>query len=148
MAKVFVSVLIHTYNHEPFIEEAVRSVLVQDFPAADREILVVDDESTDCTPELLSQFASKVRILRKPNGGQAPEFNVGIPECRGEVIVFLDGDDLWAQGEFRRVASFLANDPSLGMVGYAIIEFQNDGCASASLRRCPKALLPRLPFFR
>jgi hypothetical protein len=126
MAKVFVSVLIDTYNHEPFIEEAVRSVLTQDFPASDREILVVDDGSTDRTPEILQKFASQVRIFRKPNGGQASAFNHGIPHCRGDLICFLDGDDWWVQEKLRRVAALMAEDPSLGMIGHAIIESFND----------------------
>jgi glycosyltransferase involved in cell wall biosynthesis len=84
MPSLFVSVLIDTYNHDRYIEEAVSSVLAQDFPSADREILVVDDGSTDKTPELLKKFEPHVRILRKANGGQASAFNLGIPECRGE----------------------------------------------------------------
>src|ERR1700676_1066128 len=96
MAKPFVSVLIDTYNHERFIEKALVSVLEQDFPAADREILIVDDGSTDRTPEILRGFSSRVRVFCKSNGGQASAFNVGIPECRVEIIVFLDPDDWWA----------------------------------------------------
>ena len=71
MARVPVSVLVDTYNHELFLEDAIRSVLGQDFPAADREIVVVDDGSTDRTPEILSKFADQIRILRKPNGARA-----------------------------------------------------------------------------
>ena len=127
MAKVFASVLIDTYNHERFIEEAISSVLSQDFPNADREILLVDDGSTDRTPEILGKFRSQIRILRKPNGGQASAFNHGIPECRGEVIAFLDGDDWWAPDKLRRVAELMAGDPSLGAVGHAIIESFSDG---------------------
>ncbi len=52
----FVSVLIDTYNHERFIEQAIASVLDQDFPASEMEVLVVDDGSTDRTPEVLRQF--------------------------------------------------------------------------------------------
>ena len=101
MPKVFLSVLIDTYNHERFIEEAVLSVLGQDFPASDREILVVDDGSTDRTPEILAKFLPDIRILRKPNGGQASAFNYAIPECRGEIISMLDGDDWWAKDKLR-----------------------------------------------
>jgi hypothetical protein len=126
MARVFVSVLIDTYNHESFIEKAVRSALEQDFPPSDREILVVDDGSTDRTPEILQEFGSQVRILRKPNGGQACAFNYGIPHCRGDLICFLDGDDWWVRGKLRRVAGLMADDPSLGMIGHAIIESFND----------------------
>ena len=66
MTTPFVSVLIDTYNHERFIEEAIRSVLSQDFPAAEREILVVDDGSTDRTPEILQSFASEIRVCVRP----------------------------------------------------------------------------------
>jgi hypothetical protein len=126
MEKPFVSVLIDTYNHERFIEKAIVSVLEQDFPVNDREILVVDDGSTDSTPEILDGFSSHVRVLCKSNGGQASAFNLGIPECRGEIIVFLDGDDWWANGKLRRVARLMASDPSLGMVGHAIINSFNN----------------------
>jgi Glycosyl transferase family 2 len=123
----FASVLVDTFNHEAFIEKAVTSVLEQDFPLADREIIVVDDGSTDRTPEILRKFLPHIRIMRKPNGGQASAFNVGIPECRGEIISFLDGDDWWAQGKLRRVAALMSRDSSLGMIGHAIIESFNDG---------------------
>ncbi|HZS70819.1 MAG TPA: glycosyltransferase, partial [Candidatus Acidoferrum sp.] len=77
----FVSVLIDTYNHERFIEQAIASVLDQDFPASEMEVLVVDDGSTDRTPEVLRQFEPRVRVIRKANGGQASAFNAGIPQC-------------------------------------------------------------------
>jgi O-antigen biosynthesis protein len=88
MATPLVSVLIDTYNRERFIEQAAESVLAQDFPSADREVLVVDDGSTDETPELLLKFEPRLRILRKANAGQASAFNHGIPECRGQIVAF------------------------------------------------------------
>lgn len=127
MTGPFVSVLIDTYNHERFIEAAIRSVLEQDFPAADREVIVVDDGSTDRTPELVAKFTPQVRHLRKANGGQASAFNAGIPECRGEIIAFLDGDDWWAPGKLRRVVDMLAAEPSVGLVGHGITEVYADG---------------------
>ena len=96
MPSPFVSVLIDTYNHDRYLEEVVVSVLAQDFPSAEREILVVDDGSANKTPELLRKFEPHVRILRNANGGRASAFNLGIPECRGEIVVFLDGDAWWA----------------------------------------------------
>jgi hypothetical protein len=123
----FVSVLIDTYNHERFIEQAVASVLEQDFPASEMEVLVVDDGSTDRTPEVLRQFEPRVRVIRKANGGQASAFNAGIPQCRGEVIAFLDGDDWWLPGKLRRVADVFASEASVGMLGHAFREFFNDG---------------------
>jgi glycosyltransferase involved in cell wall biosynthesis len=86
-------VLIDTYNHERFIEQTIVSVLEQDFPTADREIIVVDDGSADGTPEIVKKFEPRVRLLRKKNGGQASAFNAGIPQCKGEIVTFLDGGD-------------------------------------------------------
>ena len=127
MGKPFVSVLIDTYNHERFIEEAIVSALEQDFPPSDREILVVDDGSTDRTPEIIRKFEPHVRLLRKENGGQASAFNAGIPECSGEIIAFLDGDDWWTQSKLSRVAETMRADAAIGMVGHAIIESFQDG---------------------
>ena len=124
---MYLSVLVDTYNHERFIEKALGSVLGQDFPSQQFEVIVVDDGSTDRTPEIVRQFKPRVRLLRKSNGGQASAFNRGIPECRGEAIVFLDGDDWWMPGKLQRVAEAFAADPSLGMVGHAFIESFEDG---------------------
>jgi glycosyltransferase involved in cell wall biosynthesis len=121
------SVLIDTYNHERFIEQAVVSVREQDFPVADREIIVVDDGSTDRTAEIVRKFEPRVRLLQKENGGQASAFNMGIPECKGEIIAFLDGRDWWAPNKLTRVAEAMAADPSVGIVGHGIVTVDRDG---------------------
>jgi glycosyltransferase involved in cell wall biosynthesis/2-polyprenyl-3-methyl-5-hydroxy-6-metoxy-1,4-benzoquinol methylase len=124
---VFLSVLVDTYNHQGFIEKALGSVLDQDYPTDGFEIIVVDDGSTDNTPEIVRRFEPRVRLIRKKNGGQASAFNTGIPECRGDTIVFLDGDDWWAQGKLQRVAEMFSTDRELGMLGHAFIESFDDG---------------------
>src|SRR5712691_5911282 len=135
MPKPFVSVLIDTYNHERFIEQAIVSVLEQDFPASEREIIVVDDGSADRTPEIGRKFEPHVRLLRKENGGQASAFNAGIPECKGEIVAFLDGDDWWAPGKLHAVVSALASDASVGLVGHGITEVFSDGRQHTELLR-------------
>jgi hypothetical protein len=127
MAKPFVTALIDTYNHEPFIEKAVDSVLQQDFPATETEILVVDDGSTDRTQELLRKFAPRVRLLHKANGGQGSAFNVAIPEAHGEIIAFLDGDDWWAPRKLTSVLEVFSNDTAVGLVGHAVTQVYPDG---------------------
>ena len=123
-----VSVLIDTYNHERFIEKSIISVLEQDFPSSDREIIVVDDGSTDCTPEIARKFEPNLRYIPKENGGQASAFNVGIPECRrGQIIAFSDGDDYWLAGKLSRVAEVFAKNSTVGFVGHAIKESLPDG---------------------
>jgi len=122
-----VSVLIDTYNHERFIEQAIISVLEQDLPPAEMEILVVDDGSTDRTPEIVRKFAPRVRYLRKANGGQASAFNAGIPETRGEIVAMLDGDDWWVRQKLRRQLETLAANPEIGIVGHGHFEADADG---------------------
>ena len=132
---MFASVLIDTYNHERFIEQAIVSVLEQDFPAQEREIIVVDDGSTDKTPEIVKKFSPQGRLLRKENGGQASAFNAGIPECKGEIIAFLDGDDWWAPGKLKAIAEALDKDKSIGLAGHGITEVYPDGRQHEELLR-------------
>jgi hypothetical protein len=127
MPKPFVTALVDTYNHEAFIEKAIESVLQQDFPAGETEILVVDDGSTDGTPEVILKFVPRVRILRKANGGQASAFNAAIPEAQGEIVAFLDGDDWWAPGKLTGVVDVFAKDAAVGLVGHAVTEVYLDG---------------------
>ncbi len=127
MAKSFASVLIDTYNHERFIEQAIVSVLEQDFPATDREIIVVDDGSTDRTPEIVKKFEPRVRLLRKENGGQASAFNAGIPECKGEIVAFLDGDDWWERKKLSVVTHELETHTDVGTIGHGIYETDEAG---------------------
>ena len=93
----------------------------------DVEIIVVDDGSIDRTPEILCEFEPRVRVLRKPNGGQASAFNAGIPECHGEIIAFLDGDDWWAPQKLRRVVETMERDPEVGIIGHGVTESFLDG---------------------
>lgn len=118
--KPAITVLIDTYNHERFIEEAIVSALEQDFPRNDVEIIIVDDGSTDRTAEIVAKFEPRVRVIRKANGGQASAFNAGIPEAHGEIIAFLDGDDWWAPNKLSSVTQAMSADPSVGIVGHGI----------------------------
>lgn len=111
-----VTVLIDSYNYEWYIEETVESALAQDFPREQREILVVDDGSTDDTTERLKKCGDAIRYLRKPNGGQASAFNFGFAEARGEILAMLDADDLWLPDKLRRVCETFEKNPQAGMV--------------------------------
>jgi len=135
MSKPFVTALIDTYNHESFIEEAINSVLAQELPASETEILVVDDGSTDRTPDLVRKFGPRVRLLRKVNGGQASAFNAGIREARGEIVAFLDGDDWWAPGKLTAVAGVFAAETKVGLVGHGITHIYSNGRQLAELPR-------------
>lgn len=112
----FVTVLIDTYNYGRYVEEAIESVLAQEFPREQREIVVIDDGSTDDTAERLKKYGDTIRYLRKTNGGQATAFNFGFAAARGEIIATLDADDLWLPGKLRRVCETFEKNPDAGMV--------------------------------
>ena len=135
MARPLFSVLIDTYNHERFIEQAILSALEQDFSQADREILVVDDGSQDRTPEIAAKFVPQIRLIRKANGGQASAFNAGIPQCQGEIVAFLDGDDWWAPEKLTEVAAAFSQNPAVGLIGHGITLAFEDGARRGQLVR-------------
>ncbi len=127
MSRPFVSVLIDTYNHEEFIEQAIVSVLEQDFSASDCEILVVDDGSTDRTPEIIKKFGPRVTHLPKKNGGQGSAFNFGVPKCRGEIVAFLDADDWWEKSKLSTVVSAFESNAEIGAIGHGLYEVDENG---------------------
>jgi hypothetical protein len=122
MTTPHISVLIDTYNHERYIEQAIVSVLEQDFPAREIEIVVVDDGSTDNTPSIIEKFLPRLRYIRKKNGGQASAFNAAIPELHGSIVAFLDGDDWWAKGKLSAVSEVFDANPMLAAVGHGFFE--------------------------
>jgi glycosyltransferase involved in cell wall biosynthesis len=90
-----VSVIITTYNRRGFLKEAVLSVLNQDYK--DKEVIVVDDGSTDGSDEEISGLS--VGYVWKENGGISSARNKGIEVSSGEYLAFLDVDDLWRKGK-------------------------------------------------
>jgi glycosyltransferase involved in cell wall biosynthesis len=105
-----VSVIITTYNRRRFLAGALASVLGQDY--ADKEIIVVDDGSTDGSR--LEAEGLPVTYVWKENGGVSSARNAGIGRARGDYIAFLDADDLWKKGKLR------AQMEAMAQGGYAV----------------------------
>lgn len=99
-----VSVIIPTYNRGWIVKEAVDSVLDQDF--SNYELIVVDDGSDDNTPEILAAYGKVITVLHQPNRGVSAARNRGIAEAAGELIAFLDSDDLWLPGKLKTQVKF------------------------------------------
>lgn len=100
MSDPLVSVIIPTYNRANLVGAAIRSVLSQSYENV--ELIVVDDGSTDNTCEVLAGFQSAISIVRQPNAGPAIARNRGIAAAHGEIIAFLDSDDLWMPTKLER----------------------------------------------
>jgi glycosyltransferase involved in cell wall biosynthesis len=91
-----IAAIIPLYNGAVYIETAIRSVLDQERPVD--EIIIVDDGSTDNGPALVEAMVagnSKIRLLRKENGGQGSARNYGTAHCNSDLIALLDQDDYW-----------------------------------------------------
>jgi glycosyltransferase involved in cell wall biosynthesis len=131
-----VSVLIDTYNYGRYIEEAIESVLAQDFPAEEMEILVVDDGSTDDTRARVGKYTGRVKYIWKENGGQASAFNCGLAEARGELIFLLDADDYWRPGKLRKIADLFALHSDARMI-YHRYEELDEASGKASVLAAP-----------
>lgn len=107
-----VSVIIDTYEQGPFVAAAVASALAQRaVREGEGEVIVVDDGSTDRTPEILAGFGSAIQVIRQPNGGQAAALNRGIVGARGTWLAFLDGDDEWGPEYLDAALSALESGP-------------------------------------
>jgi len=104
-----VSVIIPTYNRGWIIEEAIDSVLAQDFE--DFELIVVDDGSTDDTGQILEAYDQDLIVCRQSNRGVSAARNRGIDAAAGRLIAFLDSDDLWLSRKLSTQVEFFHSNP-------------------------------------
>jgi glycosyltransferase involved in cell wall biosynthesis len=86
-----VSIIILSYNYESFVAETIRSALAQTYP--NKEVIVVDDGSTDGSREVIARFGDRITTVFKPNGGQPSSYNAGFEQATGDIVIFLDCDD-------------------------------------------------------
>lgn len=128
-APVSVSVILPVFNGERFLAEAVDSVLAQEYEPL--EIVVVDDGSTDGTAEVARGYGDRIRYCYQKNAGPAAARNQGLRLASGDVMAFIDADDLWPRGKLALQVGRLQQDPDLevvtGRVQYAVLTRGADG---------------------
>jgi glycosyltransferase involved in cell wall biosynthesis len=109
--KPLVSILIPAYNSEKWIADTIRSAMAQTWPR--KEIIIVDDGSTDRTAEVAQQFESgSLRVFSQQNQGAAAARNKAFSLCQGDYIQWLDADDLLAEDKIARQMEVLEPDPN------------------------------------
>jgi glycosyltransferase involved in cell wall biosynthesis len=142
-----VSVIIPAYNAEHFICETVDSVLGQTY--ANLELIVVDDGSTDRTRELLLSYGNRLRYLYQENSGSCSKpRNEGVKIASGELIAFIDADDIMAPDRITKEVALFSRHRDLGLVFTNYRDFEAGKTAEQGhFEACPQlsALLGRMP---
>ena len=106
-----ISVIIPAYNAAEHLGRAIDSILAQTRPPD--EIIVVDDGSTDNTPQIATTYGEKVTLLQQQNAGVSAARNTGIKAARSEWIAFLDADDKWLPEKLEKQSALLKRNPQL-----------------------------------
>jgi glycosyltransferase involved in cell wall biosynthesis len=120
-----VSIIINNYNYGRFLGEAIDSALNQDYP--DTEVIVVDDGSTDNSRSVISGFGDRVVPVLKENGGQASACNAGFAVSKGDIIFFLDSDDVLLPDAASRVVEAFRERPDAVKVQFRLRHIDVDG---------------------
>lgn len=142
-----ISIIITAYNYGRFIKEAIHSALSQDLPGI--ETIVIDDGSTDNTPEIVAQFGPAVRYIRQENAGLPEARNAGLRAAGGDWVIILDADDKLAPNAASIALKFMEkNLPGANLVVFGIKSFSDDGETPEMVKEAALNLPPRLISFR
>jgi len=121
------SLVVPAFNRAALIAETLDALLAQ--TEAPAEIIVVDDGSTDATPQVLAGFAGKIRVIRIENSGELVARNTGLHAARGDFVGFCDSDDIWAPDCLATLRAQFAHTPEL-LACYANFRVLRDGVVS------------------
>jgi glycosyltransferase involved in cell wall biosynthesis len=126
-AEPLVSILVSNYNYGRYIGSAIQSALDQTY--ANIELIVCDDGSTDDSLQVIEGYGrkdSRLRLIRKANGGQASGFNAAFAVSRGEIIALLDSDDLFLPHKVERIVADFQAHPDSGFGVHRVIRVTAD----------------------
>ena len=126
-----VSVVVTTYNQAGYIEQALESVFAQTYVPI--EVIVVDDGSTDDTALRIASFTDRVSYIRQKNQGIAGSRNTGTRKAGGELIAFLDGDDIWDPRKLAVQVELACTYQNSGLIVVDGVEFSESGMMRTSL---------------
>jgi glycosyltransferase involved in cell wall biosynthesis len=120
-----ISIVLCNYNYAMFLDSAIRSAVEQDHP--DKEVIVVDDGSTDASRQIIDGWGSKILSVLKANEGQVSAYNAGFAQVTGDVVIFLDSDDLLDRNACGRVAEAFQSAPAAAKVHFYLRLIDQDG---------------------
>jgi glycosyltransferase involved in cell wall biosynthesis len=136
MKRPRLSVIVNNFNYAEFVGSAIESALAEGDAV---EVVVVDDGSTDHSRRVIEGFGHRVIAVFQENAGQAAAFNAGFAASSGEIVVFLDADDLLVPGAAPAICSAF-DQPGVAKLHWSLSEVDRDGNVTGALR--PEALMP------
>lgn len=119
-----VTIVTPSYNQGRFIKETIESVLAQDYPYV--EYIIMDGGSTDETAQVVAPYLDRLTFVSERDRGQTHAVNKGFARARGEIVAWLNSDDIFLPGAVRRVVEAFRENPKYGVVygeGFQIAEF-------------------------
>jgi glycosyltransferase involved in cell wall biosynthesis len=134
MKSVLVTAIMPAHNAEQYICASIDSVLAQTVPCS---LIVIDDASTDATPEHVREYVTRhphqvTLVSLVANSGPSAARNIGIRRSKTPYVAFLDADDAWMPDKVVKQLALFQNDPSLGMVGCGVHFINGDGALMES----------------
>ena len=127
-----VSIIINNYNYGRFLKDAIASALEQTY--SNLEVLVVDDGSTDHSSQIISGYGDHILPVLKENGGQASAFNAGFFQSRGDIVIFLDADDILLPGTAKMVSEVFQTCPATAKVEYRLAVIDTAGNPTGEIK--------------
>ncbi len=118
------SIIISSYNYGSFVGHAIESALNQTY--RNTEVIVVDDGSTDNSGDIIASYGDRIIPILKDNGGQASALNAGFKSSRGEVILFMDSDDMLLPGAVAKAVELL-HEPGVAKVHWPLLVIDRHG---------------------
>ncbi|MCP6759826.1 MAG: glycosyltransferase family 2 protein [Fischerella sp. CENA71] len=115
---ILVSIIINNYNYGEFIAEAINSALEQTYKNI--EVIVVDDGSTDNSRKIITSYGKRLVHIFKENAGQPSSYNAGFAASRGEIICFLDSDDIFLTNKIENIVKIFESSEEIGWCFHSI----------------------------
>ena len=138
-----VSIIVPTYNRARLLQITLESVLAQTYPNI--EVIVVDNASTDETPDLMKQYEGRVRYIRKPvNKGMTDSYNMGWQAATGDLLMFLDSDDVIEPRMIELEVAYLATHPEADFVYTRFYNIDESGRRLQKVWLLPQGEAPRM----
>lgn len=119
-----ISIIVAVYNVEKYISTAIQSVISQNVDYA-TELILVDDGSTDASPEICDNFAANcgnIKVIHKENGGLSSARNAGLEVAKGDYVLFLDGDDCYDESTIKALSNFIQKHKECDVIQFGYEE--------------------------